>query len=199
MTTMVDNGDGTVTISWENQSKGVHGGYVDKDKLGNIVYEFSNGLTGDTPVPCIMDARDTVSVMRPGEQMAYIENGNSYTFSENLQGVPGWIVKGVSAMAHRQPGEEPQDTIDENSIPIIQKGGVIADSTEILANKFAMIDDQLVEGETSMAFLITGTPASLPMRESFANKQVTTSEFWWWRQLEGNTTWTLVNDDTDGD
>ena len=199
MTTMVDNGDGTVTISWENQSKGVHGGYVDKDKLGNIVYEFSNGPTGDTPVPCIMDARDTVSVMRPGEQMAYIENGNSYTFSENLQGVPGWIVKGVSAVAHRQPGEEPQDTIDENSIPIIQKGGVIADSTEILANKFAMIDDQLVEGETSMAFLITGTPASLPMRESFANKQVTTSGFWWWRQLEGNTTWTLVNDDTDGD
>ena len=198
-TAMVDNGDGTVTISWENASKGAHGGYVDIDKLGNIVYSYSNGPTDDTTVPCIMDASDTWPEMGQGEQMAYIEKGNSYTFSESLQGVPGWIVKGVSAVTHWQQGVEPQDTIGDNNIPIHQEGGIISDSTDILANKFAMIEDQLVEGETSMAFLITGTPAILPMRESFANKQVTTSEFWWWRQLEGNSVWTLVDDNTDGD
>lgn len=199
MTTMVDNGDGTVTISWENQSKGAHGGYVAPDKLGNIVYAFSNEPVGDTSVPCIMDAHDMMPEMGKGEQMAFIEKGNSYTFSENLQGTSGWIVKGVSTVTYRQQGEEPQDTIYENSIPVIQEGGVITDSLEILANKFAMIDEQLVEGETSMAFLITGTPVVLPMRESFANKQVTTSEFWWWRQFEGNALWALVDDDTDGD
>ncbi|MBO4849401.1 MAG: fibronectin type III domain-containing protein [Prevotella sp.] len=201
---MVDNGDGTVTISWENSSKGAFGGYVDVSNLDNIVYNFTMDQVDLLPVPCLMNAQNDVPGMVQGEQVAYVEKGSSYTFTENLQGKPGWIVRGVSAVAHKQGSVEPQDTIGTDTIagdilPIFLEGGVITDGGEVLANKFAMIDDQLVEGETAVAFLITGSPVLLPMEESFANMQVTTSEFWWWRQFEGSADWTLVDDDTDGD
>ena len=73
---LIDNGNGTVTISWENSTTGVNGGYVDLSQVENSIYRVENSkLT---------------------EKLATI-TGTSYTTTADLGGDPAWFYLAVTA------------------------------------------------------------------------------------------------------
>ncbi len=200
--TFVDNGNGTATLRWTNQLTGANGGYVDATEMDNKVYSaFFN--TDMLPLP--YNAATIMDQCQLDDMMALLKDRRSYTEAINLEGEPGWVLRAVTTVAYFDV--EPQDTVpqpppsDDNQIPVFDEGAVINNNSDILANGFAMVDDDgVVESKkASVAFLIKGTPVTLPMTESFANKRVGESAFWWTRPLNGTAAWQLTDDALDGD
>ncbi len=76
---LVDNGNGTVTISWENSPVGRHGGYVDVSQVKNSVYTVENNK--------IADKLSTLT-------------GTSYTTAVDLGGAPAWFYLAVTAQGN---------------------------------------------------------------------------------------------------
>lgn len=60
-------------------------------------------------------------------------------------------------------------------------------------------DDEGEESEATLGRLIKGTPANIPIEESFANQQIHESRFWWGTPLEGTANWALSSSSADGD
>lgn len=136
--TLSDNGNGTVTISWQNATIGKHGGFVDVTKVENTLYKVENNqLTG---------------------KIVSLTGKSTYTYTANMEGDPAWFYIGVTA-----------------------KG------------------DNSEESEATLGRLIKGTPAGIPIEESFANQQIHDSRFWWGTPLEGAANWGLSSSSADGD
>lgn len=197
----VDNGNGTATLRWTNQLTGANGGYVDATEMDNKVYAASFN-TNLLPLP--YNAATIMDQCSLDDMMALLKDRRSYTEAIDLEGEPGWVLRAVTTVAYFE-NVEPQDTVPEppptdNEIPVFDEGAVITNGSDILANGFAMLDDDMVESEkASVAFLIKGTPVTLPMAESFANAQVGESAFWWTRPLKGSSAWQLTDEALDGD
>ncbi len=134
---MTDNGDGTVTVNWENSLTGQHGGYVDLSRVGNALYEVRDNSLG--------------------AEIARVSGATTHTSSADLSGNPGWYYRAVTAY-------------DDDS-----------------------------ESEAVTAHLIKGTPVALPLTESFANRMIHESRFWWATPAVGNTNWGFSSKSADGD
>lgn len=196
--TFVDNGNGTATLKWVNQQTGANGGYVDATKMENKVYSASFD-TSSLPQP--MDAATILGQCQLDDMLAWVKNDRSYTEVIDLEGEPGWVLRAVTTVISHEH-IEPHDTVHpaDNQIPIFDEGTIITDSTDVLVNGFALLDDDMVESEkASVAFLIKGTPARLPMTEHFANQKVGETAFWWTRPLQGAASWQLTDKALDGD
>ena len=196
--TFVDNGNGTATLRWTNSQTGANGGYVDATEMDNKVYAASFD-TSSLPLP--YNAATIMDQCHLDEMMALLKGRRSYTEAIDMEGEPGWVLRAVTTVAYYEL-PEPPDTIPEpgDQIPVFDEGAVITNGSDILANGFAMLDDDMVESEkASVAFLIKGTPVTLPMTEHFANQQVGESAFWWTRPLVGTTSWQLSAEALDGD
>ena len=197
----VDNGNGTATLRWTNQLTGANGGYVDATEMDNKVYTASFN-TNMLPLP--YNAATIMDQCQLDDMMALLKDRRSYTEAIDLEGEPGWVLRAVTTVAYFE-GVEPQDTVPQppptdNQVPVFDEGAVITSGSDILANGFAMVDEGMVESQkASVAFLIKGTPVTLPMAESFANQQVGASAFWWTRPLKGSSAWQLTDEALDGD
>jgi len=72
-----ENSDGSVTLVWENDPVGVHGGYVDTEDLTTVIYNVENGSLADA--------------------VTAVQDGSSYTFSPDLSGDPAWYYLALTA------------------------------------------------------------------------------------------------------
>ena len=85
---LTDNGDGTVTVSWENSPTGIHGGYVDLSQVINNVYSVENNQLD--------------------KKLATL-TGTSYTATASLNGSPAWFYLAVTAQG--TDGQESNATL----------------------------------------------------------------------------------------
>ena len=135
---IIDNGNGTVTINWENSVVGRNGGFVDVSKVENTLYNVENNqLT---------------------KAIVTLTGKNAYTCSATLSGDPAWYYIGVTA-------------------------------------KYA----DTAESDATLGRLIKGTPAGIPIEDSFASQQIHDSRFWWGTPLVGATNWGLSATSADND
>lgn len=142
-TSATDNGDGTVTINWQNTSIGQHEGWVNTATIINNIYEF-------TPPSQV------------GARLAQVTSSTTTSLSANLEGDPGYLYFAVKA-------QSPNDT------------------------------ERKFESEPAIVRMIKGTSATLPFFESFANKNVTASRFWWGTPITGTTNWAFSSRSWDND
>ena len=77
VTSFTENSDGSVTLRWENDPVGVHGGYVDTEDLTTVIYNVENGSLADA--------------------VTAVQDGSSYTFSPDLSGDPAWYYLALTA------------------------------------------------------------------------------------------------------
>ena len=196
----VDNGNGTATLKWTNSTTGANGGYVEAVEMDNKIYSASFD-TSNMSLP--YDAATIMDQCRLGDMLALLKDRNTYTEAIDLEGEPGWVLRAVTTVAYYENGN-PQDTIPtppptNGQIPVFDEGAVINNGSDILANGFAMIENEVESEKASVAFLIKGKPVTLPMTEHFANQQVGESAFWWTRPLKGTASWQLTDEALDGD